>query len=478
MIKLKKLKLDTRQERFKWRVDGNSDWEEYQEAVLDEFKDWETWIEAIRKDREGGELVEAVWEEWKKRVITAAERGIGKKRVNCLSKGWWSEDVLDAIKDRRDICRKLRQARRSGNRNHAEVSKLWEVYRLKRKGVKKIIRNEKRQNRKKVLQKIWEQGGPSCKLFWSDLKGRKGRQKVMRMKSSSGVVVEEPDEILDVLAQHWEELGKAQMEGSAVELGGVELESREDVSDMCQEVSWHEVVGVLKQLKRGKAPGPDGILNEMLIYGGTRVECLVSILNVVRVTKQCPNDWRRSFVVPRFKDGDPEVVGNYRGIALGSCVAKVWTRILTGRLGEYAEERILTEAQGGFRAKRRCADQVLILRGVCELRKRKKKGTWLGFMDVSKAYDTVWRGGLWEKLRMYGVEEEFVRWCEALYNGVEGSVLMGNEQSRWFSVEEGLRQGCPLSPLLYSIYVMGMVEELEKEGIGVVLTVCMSQILH
>ena len=42
------------------------------------------------------------------------------------------------------------------------------------------------------------------------------------------------------------------------------------------------------------------------------------------------------------------MAGNYRGIALGSCVATVFTRVLTRRLGEYAKERILTEAQGGF----------------------------------------------------------------------------------------------------------------------------------
>ena len=66
-------------------------------------------------------------------------------------------------------------------------------------------------------------------------------------------------------------------------------------------------------------------------------------------------------------------------------------------------------------------------------------------MGINQAYDTVWWDGLWEKLRRYGVEKEFVRMCEALYEGVEGSVLMDNEQSRWFSIEEGLHQGCPLS---------------------------------
>ena len=70
-------------------------------------------------------------------------------------------------------------------------------------------------------------------------------------------------------------------------------------------------------------------------------------------------------------------------------------------------------------------------------------------------------------MRQYGVTQKFVRVCQGLYEEVEASVILDGEQSRWFKVEKGLRQGCPLSPLLYSIYVMGMVEELEDRGLGV-----------
>ena len=91
----------------------------------------------------------------------------------------------------------------------------------------------------------------------------------------------------------------------------------------------------------------------------------------------------------------------------------------------------------------------------------------MAFLDVSKAYNTVWREGLWKKMRMYGVEEKFIRVCRCLYQDVEASIVLDGQQSRWFAVENGLRQGCPLSPLLYSIYVMGMVERLEEEGLGV-----------
>ena len=84
---------------------------------------------------------------------------------------------------------------------------------------------------------------------------------------------------------------------------------------------------VLKMLKRGKVPGPDGILNEMLIYGGSRmVESLRCMFNVMK-SQVYPQDWKSSFVIPLYKDGDPESASNYRGIALGSCVANVAGRV-------------------------------------------------------------------------------------------------------------------------------------------------------
>ena len=69
-------------------------------------------------------------------------------------------------------------------------------------------------------------------------------------------------------------------------------------------------------------------------------------------------------------------------------------------------------------------------------------------------------------MRQYGVEEKFVRVCEGLYNGVETRMVLNGGKSRWFVVERGLRQGCPLSLLLFNIYLMGMAEELERAQLG------------
>ena len=60
-----------------------------------------------------------------------------------------------------------------------------------------------------------EQGGPSCKLFWSDLKGgcRNKKRSIPRLKSRNGRNIDEPTDVLEELAKHWEDLGKQQTNG-------------------------------------------------------------------------------------------------------------------------------------------------------------------------------------------------------------------------------------------------------------------------
>ena len=120
------------------------------------------------------------------------------------------------------------------------------------------------------------------------------------------------------------------------------------MSWLCEKVSWEKVVEVIKCLKRGKAVGSDGIMNEMLMYKGERlVAVMLLMMNALMKSECCPLDWKGSLLVPLHKEGDVEHVGNYREIALGCNVAKVFVRILVRMLERFAEDRILTDVQGG-----------------------------------------------------------------------------------------------------------------------------------
>ena len=109
---------------------GKSGNMQYQHAVQEEFLDWEEKLENLAESSEKEGWVEGGWELWKAKVIKAAEKGIGKKKVNEHSKGWWSSEVEMAIQARKEACRKLREARRTVKQDEILEEK-WNTYKNK-----------------------------------------------------------------------------------------------------------------------------------------------------------------------------------------------------------------------------------------------------------------------------------------------------------------------------------------------------------
>ena len=313
---------DAEDARWKWKVDGKEDWSEYQAAVTEHMEGWEDWVkEATASRADHGEIVEVVWEKWKRRVTSAAERGIGLKKVMpARAKSWWDDEIEAAIEERRRSCRFLRRAQRDG-RSRSEIGK---EYKSKRRVVKKVIRRKKEEDRARTLRFIQENGGTQCKLFWSDLK-RRGKKRsgcIMESKNHEGDLLTDPEDVKERLRKYWEELGKSVGAGRHTEQedqgGEMEVEA---MTGNVDRISMEEILYALRNLERGKAAGPDGVLNEM--FGGEKmISSMRALFNSFTELEEYPQEWRRSLIVPVFKDGDREELDNYRGIALSCTVGK------------------------------------------------------------------------------------------------------------------------------------------------------------
>ena len=160
---------------------------------------------------------------------------------------------------------------------------------------------------------------------------------------------------------------------------------------------------------------------------------------------------------------------NFRGISLSSIVCKVMCMILDMRLSTVAEEEgLIAEEQGGFRKMRGCRDQVLslVLLGQMEMLK-KSSGLMVAFIDFSKAYDRIARGELWKSLETMGVSGKFLSFLQSLYAGTSCWVKVGDRQSEVLNVNVGLRQGCVLSPVLFSLYINSLVDQLKSASCGI-----------
>lgn len=251
----------------------------------------------------------------------------------------------------------------------------------------------------------------------------------------------------------------------------VATESVSDGPDMGP-LEVHEVRQAVLGLQNGKATGVDQLPIELVKLGGESVwQLLRALLQLLWDSECTPSDWSRGEVVPLLKAehldaGDP---ASYRPITLLPHLSKVYTSILNARLARWCEQHgVLHEAQSGFRKRRRALDNLYTLYTAARLRaQRKRQATYVCFVDFASAYDSVWRDGLWYRMHELGIRGKWLRVLREMYDGVESRVLLnGQLHTPWVSVPLGLRQGCVLSPLLFNLYINGMLTALDGSGGG------------
>ena len=127
---------------------------------------------------------------------------------------------------------------------------------------------------------------------------------------------------------------------------------------------------------------------------------------------------------------------------------------------------VLSDLQGGFRAGRGTVDQIFVLNEIITSRLERGLPTLTCFIDIAKAYDTVWRTGLWVKLQQCGCDVQTLDLLQLMYRNVVRRVLLDGRTSSSFDVQLGVPQGAVLSPLLYAVYINGLHEALRQAGLG------------
>ena len=182
---------------------------------------------------------------------------------------------------------------------------------------------------------------------------------------------------------------------------------------------------------------------------------IVAIANAALRLRHFPHQWKKADVVKIPKPGkNPTFPQNYRPISLLPTLGKLFERIVHARLQEEVDELgVVPETQFGFRPRHSTTHQALrVVEHVTE-RFNHKEATGAVFLDISKAFDSVWHRGLLHKMLEAGISLSMVQLIRSFLIGRSFRVKLRSCRSTGRRIEAGVPQGSVLSPLLWNIFV-------------------------
>lgn len=361
---------------------------------------------------------------------------------------WWNTVVQEAIKEKKAAYRKWQKSKVEEDKQFYQEKKRQakrEVAKAQRESWEEWSREKETLDLKKEMFKIAKQ----MKKEKKDVVGAK------YIKEEQGNIMVDEKEIMERWRRYFRGLLNEENDHNIEEVVMVE--------GPVERIKEEEVELALKNMKKGRAPGPTGVTSELLRGAGKEgVKELTRIFNEIFENGEIPEDWKGSYTVPIYKGkGDALQCGKYRGVRLLEHGMKVYEKILEGRL---RKSIVIDNCQMGFCPGRSTTEAIFIIRQLQEKYCQKKKKLYHIFVDLEKAFDRVPRTMIEWALRKQRVPQRLVTAVMALYQGTKSKVKALAGESDEFEIGVGVHQGSALSPLLFITVMQEATKEARGEG--------------
>lgn len=310
-------------------------------------------------------------------------------------------------------------------------------------------------------QKYYEGGGKYAKLLAYKLKKQDAESSIFKIRDpKTKNILLEPIEIRRCFKDYYADLySQPQVDNddrliSILQLLELPSVSEDQNSNLKLPISTEEITSAIGRLKANKSPGADGFTSEWYKnLKGSLTPILLKTFNWVMEKGEIPLSWREAIISVLPKAGKDKLnCSNYRPISVLNIDYKLFASIISKRL-ENILPSVIHLDQTGFVTSRQTQDNIRRSLQIIRHIKQNKIAAMLISIDAHKAFDSVRWKFLFTVMKKFGFNTQIIKILEALYTKPRARLKINGVLSDTFHLERSTRQGCPLSPLLFALFI-------------------------
>ena len=323
------------------------------------------------------------------------------------------------------------------------------------------INNEKMESVKiRSREKIYENWEKNTSYFYTKLKTNQQKQTFTSILNQQGEI-KYGNEMLEEISKFYKELYQSECDENKIIKYIQETHSipklSENNKELCEGyITEQEAYKALKAMNNNKTPGEDGLTKEFYMYFWDLIgKDLIENLNNCLLKGQMSDSMKTAIISLLYKKGDRKDIRNWRPISLLNIDYKILTKVLATRIKKVLPSIIDMNQTCGVKG-RNISDHLLLiyyLEKYINNPDQIRPGGYIMCLDQEKAFDHMEHSFIFHALKAFNFGPIFLDWIICLYKNINSKVNINGIVSDQIPIQRGVRQGCPLSMILFTVSI-------------------------